>query len=438
MCAAQRGAGGRGTLASEAEGRGTPGGRIQVVGVGDDGLSGLSDRARNIVASAQTLYGGTRHLAMLSESPARRVNLSTGYADALDELVSGRCGDGAVVLASGDPLLFGIGSTLARHFGTATRDWLEIVPHPSSLQVALSRLGEPSENLTVLTALGRPLRPVVAAAMTVQRFAVLLDPQHDAPTVARALLAAGMEDAHAVVCERLEGADERIVRGTLSSVAAATFDPLSLLLVFRAVEEVAGRRRAAIPEDEFAHRAGQITKAEVRALAIAALQLRPDHVLWDIGAGSGSVGIEAALMLPRGEVYAVDSNVEQIGHIRTNAIRFRTPQVEPVYGTAPEVLDDLPMPDAVFIGGGGRWLGAILDATMARLRPGGRLVLTLATLERLGPTLETLKPWGPELRQIAISHGVPLADGTRLKPANPILLVAATKPTEPPAGLEPS
>jgi precorrin-6Y C5,15-methyltransferase (decarboxylating) len=407
----------------------TSDGRIRIIGVGDDGLAGLGEQARATLAAARTIYGGTRQLEMVPDTAARKVNLSTGYRDALDELTSGTRADGAVVLASGDPMLFGIGSTLARHFGAGTPDRIEVMPHPSSVQVALSRLGEPSDNVAVLSALARPLRPVLAAAMPLRRFAVLLDPKHDAPTVARALLDAGMEDANATVCERLEGAGERIVRGALGSIAATpSFDPLSLLVVLRSPDEVARYRRAAIPDTEFAHRDGQITKADVRALAVAALRLRPSDTLWDVGAGSGSVGIEAALTMPRGAVYAVDQSVEQIGFIRTNAVRFRTPQVEPVYGSAPEVFIDLPVPDAAFVGGGGARLIAIVEAVIARLQPGGRIVVTLATLERVGPLLETLRLWQPELRQIAISHGVPLADGTRLQPANPILMVAATKP----------
>ena len=327
-------------------------------------------------------------------------------------------------------MLFGIGSSLRHRLGETATGRLEVIPHPSSVQVALSRIGEPSHDVAILTALARPLRPVLTAAMPLQRFAVLLDPQHAAPTVARALLDAGMEDARAVVCERLGGADERIVPGTLSSAAAGSFDSLSLLLVLRSPDAVARYRRAAIPEAEFAHRGGQITKADVRALAVAALQVRPTDTLWDIGAGSGSVGIEAALSMPGGAVYAVDKSTEQIGYVRTNAVRFRTPQVEPVYGEAPEVLDDLPDPDAVFVGGGGARLPAILDVVMRRLRAGGRLVVTLATLERLAPTLAALQAWSPDLWQIAVAHGVPLADGTRLQPANPIWLIAATKPPE--------
>ena len=191
---------------------------------------------------------------MVPDTSARKVDLSTGYVAALEDLVSGNCGDDAVVLASGDPMLFGIGSTLARHFGTATPDRIEVLPHPGSVQIALSRIGEPSDNVAILSALARPLRPVLAAAMPLRRFAVLLDPTHDAATVARALLDAGMEDAEAVVCERLEGADERIVRGTLRSVADGAFDALSLLVVLRSPDEVARYRRSAILEAEFAHR----------------------------------------------------------------------------------------------------------------------------------------------------------------------------------------
>ena len=403
--------------------------RIRVIGIGDDGLDGLGARARSLIANARTLYGGTRQLAMVADTRARRVDLSTSYTAALEELVSGACGAGAVVLASGDPMLFGIGSTLARHFGAAP-ERLEVIPHASSVQLALARLGEPAHEVAVLTALARPLRPVLAAGMAAQRFAVLLDPTHSAATVARAFLDAGMEDARAAVCGRLEGADERITRGTLSSVAAGTFDPLSILVVLRDRAEVDRQPRAGIPDAAFAHRAGLITKPEVRVLAIAALQLRPADTLWDIGAGSGSIGIEAASLLPRGAVHAVERDAEQIAFIETNRVRFRAPQVEAVHGAAPDALDTLLDPDAVFIGGGGAMLPAILEVVMRRLRAGGRVVITLATLERLAPTLDALKAWSPELRQVSIAHGVPLADGTRLDPANPILLVAATKPSE--------
>ena len=408
-----------------------PDARLHIVGIGDDGWDGLGARARALIEGARTIYGGARQLALLPESEARRVDIAAGYETHLEDLVTGTCGPGTVVLASGDPMLFGIGSALAARLGDEMRARVEVIPHVGSVQVALARLGVPSDGVVVLSALARPLRPVLAQAMASEGFVVLLDRAHTPAVVARTLLDAGMEDARAIVGERLESAAERIVTGRLSDLVEADFDPLSLLVVLREAEVVATYRRSAIPEGEFAHRAGLITKAEVRALAVAALQLRPDSVLWDIGAGSGSVGIEAALSLPRGAVYAVERDAEQLAFVEENRVRFRTPQVEAVHGAAPDALAMLPDPDAIFIGGGGASLPAILEVAMARLRPGGRLVGTLATIERVAPTLAALRAWSPELREVSIAHGVALAEGTRLQPANPVFLFAATRPPEP-------
>ncbi len=418
--------------------RTAPQSRIQVVGIGDDGLAGLGSRARRIIASAKTFYGGTRQLDMVSARSSRKVNLSTDYEMALSELVSGDCGDGAVVLASGDPMLFGIGSTLAAKFGHEAASRMEVTTYPSSVQLALATLGEPATNVTVASVVGRPLRAALAVVAASERSIVLLDPKNSAAVVARGLLDAGLEDAPAAVCERLGGAAERVTRGTLSSIAgiagiaAAAFDPLSVLAVLRNSDEAGGYRRSAIPEAEFAHRAGQITKAEVRALAIATLRLSPDDTLWDIGAGSGSVSVEAALGLPRGVVYAIDPEAGQIEFIRTNSVRFRTPQVEAVLGAAPDALEALPDPDAVFLGGGGPAQEAIVDAVTRRLRPGGRFAATLVTIERVAPLMRQLAAWSPQLRQVSIMHGVPIGDGTRLSPANPVFLISATKPAGPP------
>lgn len=404
--------------------------RIQIVGIGADGASGLSSRARAVIDAAATLYGGTRHLEMFPDHPARRVDLS-GECNAIEELISGDCGAHAVVLASGDPMLFGIGATLARRLGPEAASCLEVIAHPSSVQLAFAALSEPLSEVAVLSAHGRPIAPVLSAAMPEARFAVLLSPEHPAEVVARALLDAGMEDASAAVCAYLGSKDEQVTRGTLSSVARGTFPALAVLVVLRAPHEIAYYRRSAIPVAAFAHRDGMITKPEVRALAIAALHLAPDHTLWDIGAGSGSVAVEAALSLPHGRVFAVDRDPEQVAQIEENKRRLRTPQVTAVHGDAPAALAALPDPDAIFIGGGGAELAPIVAAARARLKPGRHLALTLVTLEHLSSVL-TLFPssWNPAVSQLSIAHGIPLAGGTRLEPANPVFLLTAQAPVE--------
>lgn len=403
--------------------------RIRVVGIGDDGPSGLGDRAREVIANARTIVGGGRQLAMFPDHPARRISLADDFMGAINTLVAGEYGPGTVVIASGDPMFFGIAATLARRFGANAHERIEVIAHPSSVHLAFTAILEPWHDAVVLSAHGRPLAPVLAAAMPAQRFAVLLDPDNTAQVVARALLDAGMEDAVAAVCERLEGPREAITRGTLSTIAAGDFDDLAVLVVLRAPHEVARYRRSAIPIKEFAHRDGMITKPEVRALAIAALDLQPDNTLWDIGAGSGSVAVEAALALPHGRVFAVERDVAQRAYIEQNRVRFRTPQVAVVAGEAPSALEALPDPDAVFVGGGGSALASTVRAACARLRPGGRIAVTLVTLEQLAPLLACFEAaWQPRVTQIAVAHGVALGDGTRLDPANPVFLVTAEAP----------
>ncbi|TAJ18663.1 MAG: precorrin-6y C5,15-methyltransferase (decarboxylating) subunit CbiE [Dehalococcoidia bacterium] len=399
--------------------------RITVVGIGDDGPAGLGDHARDAIASAEVLCGGTRHLAMFPDHPARKVDLSTDFAGAL-RLLEAESSGRQVVLASGDPMLFGIGATLVARLGAGR---VEILPHVSSVQVAFARLCEPMRDVVTLSAHGRELRPVLARAMGCARAAILLDDHNDACTVAGALLDAGMEDAEAAVCSHLDGERERIVRGRLSQIVAGGPHPaLSLLVVLRDPVEVAPYRRSAIPDEEFAHRNGMITKAEVRALSVAALRLRPSDVLWDVGAGSGAVGIEAALQLPDGSVYAVERDPAQVAFIRENRVRFRTPQVEAIEADIKEALATLPDPDAVFVGGGGTALPAIIDACAERLRPGGRLVLNLVAVERIAEVIGQLRRWTPEVTQVSIARGVAIASATRLEALNPVSIVAATKP----------
>ena len=401
--------------------------RIVVVGIGDDGPAGLGAQAREAIGSAEVLFGGARHLAFFAEHPARTVDLGADFTAAMRELET-VSDERRVVLASGDPMLFGVGATLAARLGV---DRIEVLPHISAAQLAFARLGEPMHDIEVLSAHGRELTPVLARAMATTRMAILLDDEHDAPTVARALLDAGMEDAHATVCSHLGGAEEVVARGTLASIAGGGAHPsLSLLVVLRDPSEAARHRRSAIPDAEFAHRNGMVTKAEVRALSVAALRLRPADLLWDVGAGSGSVAVEAAMLLPGGRVLAIERHPAQLAFIRENRARFRVPQIELVAGEAPDALSTLPAPDAVFIGGGGADLPAIIDACRTALRPGGWLVLNLVALERIGPAVEQLHDWAPEVTQVAIARGAAVGAATRLDALNPVWIIAAPKPAK--------
>lgn len=421
---------------------------IEIVGITDGGPWSLTAEALAIVERADLLCGGARQLAHFPGHPAERLVIRTGMeALAVRLCAAADAGHRVVVLASGDPLLYGIGGTL-RRFLPASR--LRVYPNLGAAQLAWARIAEPWQDAGLVSVHGRALAPVIDAARRYPKLAVLTDDEHTPATVARVLLGAGISDRRAVVCERLGGEAERVVETRLADLPTQRFDPLNVLLLLtdrgeRASEAADGvvaeaDRRVAttgwlpgLPDEAFVQRIprdGLITKREVRVLSLAALavQARP-AIIWDVGAGSGSVAIEAALLNPGATVYAIERDAESIGHIRENCARFATRNVAVVAGEAPGVCVGLPDPDAIFVGGSGRALAALIDLAAARLLPHGRLVLNLATLEGLHVAQSTLQRhgWRPSVTQVSVARGVPVGALTRLQSLNPVFIVAAMK-----------
>lgn len=401
---------------------------VLVIGLGDDGPAGLAASSLAEIERAEVLCGGERHLAFFPDHPAERVILKGGLAAALDrvEQAHGQ-GQRVVVLASGDPGFYGIGAALAERLGS---DALRIVPALSSVALAFARLGEPWQDAVVLSAHGRPLESILGPACAAARFAVLTDEQHTPAVVARALLDCGMEDAGAAVCEHLGSARERVVRASLSSIAGQEFAALNVLVVLRDPANVRwGRPLVGLPEAAYRHERGMITKAEVRAVTLSRLRPWDARVLWDIGAGSGSVAIECASHMPRGTVFAVERDPVQLEHLRGNVRAFQAGNVRVVAAEAPAALAHLPEPDAVFIGGS-RGPDVMLECVAARLRPGGRTVLNLATLEHLSAAHTWLRAagWQVDVTEVAISRSSPVGGLTRMAALNPVFIVAGEKP----------
>jgi precorrin-6B C5,15-methyltransferase / cobalt-precorrin-6B C5,C15-methyltransferase len=402
--------------------------RVAVVGIGEDGLAGLRAEARAALEQADVLVGGERHHRLVAAHPAERVVFRSD-PEALAERVAdlAQTGRRVVILASGDPLFFGIGPALTARLG---REDVEVHPNLGSVQLAFARLGEAWHDAAVLSAHGRPLRPVVEQALSQPKLAILLDNVHTAGAVAEALLEAGMEpDAQAWLMQRLGGPAERVQRGRLADVPAWTADPLSLLVILRDPDRVRGAApRLGLPEDSYQHLKGQITKAEVRAVSLARLALRRGDTVWDVGAGSGAVGIEAAWLCQPGGVYAVERSPEQRACAATNIDRFAAHNVHLVEGEAPRALHDLPDPDAVFVGGSGGQIGSILDCVAHRLRGGGRLVANFATLEALHDATTCLDALGLvwDMAEISVARATPVSRGkSRLAALNPVFVVSA-------------
>jgi precorrin-6B C5,15-methyltransferase / cobalt-precorrin-6B C5,C15-methyltransferase len=383
--------------------------RIAVVGV--CGGEPVGKEARAAIEAASLVAGAARHLRTLTPIGARTVPIDGPLTDVLDALARER--GGVCVLASGDPGFFGIVRVLAERFGA---DRLEVHPAPSSVSLAFARLGLAWDDAAVISAHGRPLAEAARRAVRQPKAAVLVAPDAPPEALGRELRALGASHGRAAVCSRLGEPDEHVDIVTLQELAAGSFDAMSVVVLLE------GDGLAKAPtlewgqsEERFAARDGLVTKAEVRAVALGKLALPARGVVWDVGAGSGSVAVEIAAIAPGLRVVVVERRADDIRRIEANA-HAHGATLEVVHGEAPGALDALPDPDRIFVGGGGI---AVLDAALARLRPGGRLVATFAALDRAAAAYERLG----NLAEVSVARGRPLAGGLRLEAENPVFVV---------------
>jgi precorrin-6Y C5,15-methyltransferase (decarboxylating) len=405
---------------------------VTLIGIGDDGCAGLSSRAVNAVMSAAVLVGGERQLEFFPQFSGERVVLKGGVGKAL-ERVAELCEEHNVcILASGDPLFFGVGGSVIRRLGAQN---VHVIPQPSSVALAFARAGLPWDDADVISLHGRPLDGLLGRLRRCAKVAVLTDDENSPPRIAVHLIAHDENGWGAWVCEHLGGADERVRAFSLQELASVRdIAPLNVLLLVRS--DPSWRPPPAIPflhEDAFAKRMpkkGLITKREVRLLSLASLAIRPDSVVWDIGAGSGSVSIEAALLAPEGRVYAIEVDPEGVEICRENVRAHAVDNVTVVAGRAPEALTELPQPDAVFVGGSKGSMDEIIDLALQRLRPGGRLVANAITLENAAEAYATFKRHGltPDVSLLQVSRAEPLARYMRFEALNPIQIFAVSKP----------
>jgi precorrin-6B C5,15-methyltransferase / cobalt-precorrin-6B C5,C15-methyltransferase len=401
-------------------------GRVWVVGIGDDGPAGLAPAVLDRVAAATLLCGGERHLALFPDHPAERFVVRANLDALVQRLTNLGTDERAVVLASGDPCYYGIAPYLTARLGIHR---VVICPHVGSVQLAFARLGTSWHDATVLSAHGRPLAPLVPRALAAHKLAFLTDERNTPGVIASALLAAGYDDCRAHVFEHLGGTAERHTACALSDVMRHRFAPLNVLVVLRERSAEISPVGFGLAESNYDHRDGQITKAEVRAISLSKLRLAPGAVVWDVGAGCGSVALEAAALAAGGQVYAIERDPRQVACLRANAAKHAGAPLAIVIGDAPEVLADLPDPDAVFLGGSGGRLIALLAAITERLRAGGRLVANFATMEHVLEARSWLRArrWQDELVQVSAARGTDLAGLTRLEPLHPVFVLTAWK-----------
>jgi precorrin-6B C5,15-methyltransferase / cobalt-precorrin-6B C5,C15-methyltransferase len=402
---------------------------LSIVGIGEDGVEGLSLMARELIQSADVVFGGARHLTLAATlirgTPrAWTVPFEPNVAEVLK--LRGRA---VCVLASGDPFLHGVGSLLSRH---VSREETLSLPAPSAFSLAASRLLWPLPQTAQLSLCGRSLDYIRPHLHPGARL-LLLTSDDDAPAnLARLLCALGFGNSRVTVLESLAGPSERIRSAPANAFDLESIDALNTVAIEVAPDE--GARilpRAAGLADELFEHDGQITKREIRALTLSALAPRRGELLWDVGAGSGSVSIEWLLSDVSLSAIAVERRTDRLARIKRNAAAFGVPHLSVIEGSAPACLEGLAAPNAVFLGGGVATPG-LIDTVQNVLRPAGRLVVNAVALETEAVLLKFQSRLGGSLTRISIARAGPIggedAKMTGWRPAMPIMQWVWTKP----------
>ncbi|MFF8640660.1 precorrin-6y C5,15-methyltransferase (decarboxylating) subunit CbiE [Streptomyces sp. NPDC015345] len=403
---------------------------VTVVGIGADGWAGLPAASRAVLADAEVIVGGPRQLGLLPADacPGERVAWPSPLRPAVRALLDGHAGRRVAVLASGDPMFYGIGRALTEELGA---DRLRVLPHPSSVSLACARLGWPVEDTEVITLVGRPAARLAAALHDGRRLLVLSAGAATPGEVAALLRDRGFGPSRMRVLEQLGSAHECAYEGVADAWSHAPGDPLNVVAVECRRAPDALRLGAAPGLPDAAYESdGQLTKRHVRAATLAALAPAPGELLWDVGGGSGSIAVEWMRTHPSCRAVTVEKNAVRAERIVRNAEHLGVPGLRVVTGAAPAALDGLPTPDAVFIGGGLTAPG-LLDACWAALPAGGRLVANTVTMESEALLADRYRRHGGELVRLAVAQAVPVGGFTGWRQAMPVTQWSVTKRAEP-------
>ncbi|MGO4201636.1 precorrin-6y C5,15-methyltransferase (decarboxylating) subunit CbiE [Rhodococcus sp. TAF43] len=397
---------------------------VLVVGIGADGWEGLSPRAQAAIGGADVLIGSPRQLDLVPYSAALRVSWPSPMLPALPGLFDEHRDHRVCVLGSGDPMFHGIGVTLCRVLGP---ERIRVIAHPSSVSLACARLGWALHETPTVSLVNRPVGTLSPELQTGARLLVLSNDQHTPAAVAKLLCESGFGDSRLTVLEQLGGPAEAVADGTASEWNRPAGDPLNVIaLEVRGAGAMRLTRNAGLPDAAY-RGDGQMTKHEVRALTLAALAPAPGELLWDVGGGSGTIGIEWMRSDPRCRAVAFEREDSRVGQIGDNAVALGVPALR-IRGAAPASFgEETAAPDAVFVGGGVTQDG-MLDACWARLRPGGRMVVNAVTAESESLILQWHSRRGGELRKFQVYRGEPLGGFTAWRPQLPVAQWSATKP----------
>jgi precorrin-6B C5,15-methyltransferase / cobalt-precorrin-6B C5,C15-methyltransferase len=401
---------------------------VDIVGTGLC-FSDLSQKYLNIIHNADILVGGRRHLAWFDKHPGEKREIVAPLSAVVEDIRQWMKFKKVVVLASGDPLFFGIGQTLVNCLG---QDNVCIYPNISTMAACFSRLKMTWNQAVVVSLHGKDQSNELARALKsgIPVF-IFTDPKHNPAWVGDFVHRTNQCQWCMWVFERLGEPDECMRKISPETASGMQFNEPNAVVLLNTIsrEGIIYPLITGAPEHWYEHEGGLITKSEVRAVTLSKLRLLPDHVFWDLGAGSGSVAIEAAIFVNRGQIVAVEKNSERIARIQNNAKNFGVEHIRIIEAEFPEGIRDLPDPNRVFVGGGGKDLNQILEAVSLRLLPKGRVVVNTVVLETMTSALATLGRLGfaTDVVQVQISHSAAMSSGTRLAAKNPVWIIAGER-----------
>jgi precorrin-6Y C5,15-methyltransferase (decarboxylating) len=396
---------------------------LSLIGIGEDGIAALSPAARMMLAQAHLVVGGGRHLALAGPLAAETMIWPSPLASAIPKILARR-GSPVCVLASGDPFFYGVGTLLSAHVGPQE---MQCFPAPSAFSLAAARLNWSLQDCCLMSLHGREFERIIPALQPHAKILCLSWDATTPPRLGKLLCERGLGQSRIVVLESMGGPRERTRATTAEAFRMEGIDPLNIVAL-----EIAATAQSHILTvasglaDSWFETDGQLTKREVRAVTLSSLAPRRGELLWDVGAGSGSIAIEWLICDGANRAIAIETRADRASMIRRNAENLGVPHIEIITGTAPEAFANLPRPQAIFVGGGGS-KAILLDAAYAALAPGGRLVVNAVTLETEAELARRFKAQGGELLRIEISRGKTLGSFQAWRPARPVTQWSVTK-----------
>ena len=407
--------------------------QIDIIGIGQ-GKKDLTSKHLQLIKECDVLVGGSRQLSMFDYPDIQKIPIRSNIDSIVKTIKEKMTRQKIVVLASGDPMFYGIGSTLTQHFD---KKYLNIYSNISSVSAAFAAIKEPWHDAKIISLHGKQQNTFSFARLADEKkLAFLTDPKMDPQFIAAGLKKENMVDFRLCVLEKLGDKDDEKVTWfeNLDLVREQTFSQPNIVILKRLEKEknnFSCEKHIGMEDSLFKHSKGLITKSEIRSITLSKLKLiKKNHVLWDIGSGSGSIGIEASMLIPRGLVYTIEKHPKRVSDIIHNIKKFCRSNIKVLNFSFPEGIEDLRTPDRIFIGGGGESLGQIIKASCEKLAPFGIIVINTVLLQNLETALRLLKEFefDPRIVQIQVSRSKGMPFGDRLEALNPVWIISGSKP----------